>query len=192
MNIKNKALSLGLTALFLLPSCATRPLTNAGVREALSKGPGLELKKEEVAILDVSEVGNYAVVKARITTALKYEQVGHRWVLKEIRLGDRRWEDVEMIRRVLEQERAERARQWLRLIEAALEKYRQAHGQYPNASTYEVLIDQLSPQYLPEVIRIDPWSRPFKYHYLSPSAYRLLSVGADGKEGTDDDISIQK
>lgn len=189
-----RCIGLGLisAALLALGGCAAQSLSKSGVREALRKAPGIELKKDEVEILDVSETGKNAIVKARITTALRYEQVGGQWVLREIRLGDRRWEDVNVLKSALDQERTERARLMLGQIAGGLERYRQARGQYPNAPTFEALIDQLSPQYLPELIRIDPWSRPFLYQYRSPESYRLLSTGADGKEGTPDDIILQK
>ncbi|HEV2318999.1 MAG TPA: type II secretion system major pseudopilin GspG [Verrucomicrobiae bacterium] len=38
---------------------------------------------------------------------------------------------------------------------------------------------------------IDPWNNPYVYYYPGkhkPDSYDLLSVGPDGKEGTDDDI----
>jgi general secretion pathway protein G len=37
----------------------------------------------------------------------------------------------------------------------------------------------------------DPWGNPYVYYFPgkhNPSSYDLLSVGPDGKEGTDDDI----
>jgi general secretion pathway protein G len=38
---------------------------------------------------------------------------------------------------------------------------------------------------------VDPWGNPYLYYYPgkhNPSSFDLLSVGRDGKEGTDDDI----
>jgi general secretion pathway protein G len=35
----------------------------------------------------------------------------------------------------------------------------------------------------------DQWGRPFVYRVQNDGGYRLLSVGADGREGTQDDIS---
>jgi len=38
---------------------------------------------------------------------------------------------------------------------------------------------------------VDPWGNPYVYYYPgkhSPGSFDLLSVGRDGKEGTDDDI----
>ena len=38
---------------------------------------------------------------------------------------------------------------------------------------------------------VDPWGNPYIYYYPgkhNPNSYDLLSVGPDGKEGTDDDI----
>ena len=40
-------------------------------------------------------------------------------------------------------------------------------------------------------IPVDPWGNPYIYYYPgkhNPGSYDLLSVGPDGKEGTDDDI----
>ena len=43
----------------------------------------------------------------------------------------------------------------------------------------------------PPVLPVDPWGNPYIYYYPgkhNPSGYDLLSIGPDGKEGTDDDI----
>jgi general secretion pathway protein G len=42
-----------------------------------------------------------------------------------------------------------------------------------------------------EKLPLDPWGNPYIYYYPgkhNPRGYDLLSVGPDGKEGTDDDI----
>ena len=39
---------------------------------------------------------------------------------------------------------------------------------------------------------IDPWNNPYVYYYPgkhNQDSFDLLSVGADGKEGTEDDIT---
>ena len=79
-------------------------------------------------------------------------------------------------------------------IKTALGTYEVDNGFYP--SSLEALIQQ--PQnarnwhgpYL-EKMPIDPWGNPYVYYYPgkhSASGYDLLSVGPDGKEGTDDDL----
>jgi hypothetical protein len=50
-------------------------------------------------------------------------------------------------------------------------------------------MDHLSPRYLPRVIRIDPWQRPYKYQG-ERDRFTLRSLGADGKDGTADDIEL--
>jgi general secretion pathway protein G len=38
-------------------------------------------------------------------------------------------------------------------------------------------------------IPADPWGNPYQYELLSADQYRIWSVGADGQEGTTDDIT---
>lgn len=43
----------------------------------------------------------------------------------------------------------------------------------------------------PPTVPIDPWGHPYVYYFPgkhNASSYDLLSIGPDGKEGTDDDV----
>ena len=47
------------------------------------------------------------------------------------------------------------------------------------------------PYFDPPQLPVDPWGNPYVYYYPgkhNQPTYDLLSVGPDGKEGTDDDI----
>jgi general secretion pathway protein G len=81
-------------------------------------------------------------------------------------------------------------------IKAALGQYEVDNGNYPKS-----LQDLLAPPgnaknwhgpYLESAkLPVDPWGNPYVYYYPGkhmPTGYDLLSVGPDGKEGTDDDI----
>ena len=81
-------------------------------------------------------------------------------------------------------------------IKTALDSYEVDNGFYPKS--LQDLIQQPSnarnwhgPYLDPPKLPIDPWGNPYVYYYPgkhNPSGYDLLSMGPDGKEGTDDDI----
>jgi general secretion pathway protein G len=81
-------------------------------------------------------------------------------------------------------------------IKTALDSYEVDNGFYPKS--LQDLIQQPSnarnwkgPYFDPPQLPVDPWGNPYVYYYPgkhNSSSYDLLSVGPDGKEGTDDDI----
>jgi general secretion pathway protein G len=81
-------------------------------------------------------------------------------------------------------------------IKTALDSYEVDNGFYPKS--LQDLIRQPSnarnwkgPYFDPPQLPVDPWLNPYVYYYPgkhNPNGYDLLSVGPDGKEGTDDDI----
>jgi general secretion pathway protein G len=81
-------------------------------------------------------------------------------------------------------------------IKTALDQFEIDNGYYPKS--LNDLIQQPGnakswhgPYLDPPQLPIDPWGNPYVYHYPgknNPAGYDLLSVGPDGKEGTDDDV----
>jgi general secretion pathway protein G len=81
-------------------------------------------------------------------------------------------------------------------IKSALGQYEVDNGFYPK--TLQDLIQQPGnarnwhgPYFDPPQLPVDPWGNPYVYYYPgkhNQTSYDLLSVGPDGKEGTDDDI----
>ena len=79
-------------------------------------------------------------------------------------------------------------------IKTVLDLYRLDKGSYPTTEQgLDILLVAPGPGREPylEKAALDPWQR--KYLYRCPgthrtSSYDLLSVGVDGKEGTEDDI----
>jgi general secretion pathway protein G len=81
-------------------------------------------------------------------------------------------------------------------IKTALDSFEVDNGYYPKS--LQDLIKQPSnaknwhgPYLDPATLPIDPWGNPYVYYFPgkhNTSGYDLLSVGPDGKEGTDDDI----
>jgi general secretion pathway protein G len=81
-------------------------------------------------------------------------------------------------------------------IKTALDAFEVDNGFYPKS--LQELVQQPSnarnwhgPYFDPPVLPIDPWGNPYIYYYPgkhNTTGYDLLSMGLDGKEGTDDDI----
>ncbi len=177
-------------ALFVSYGCAARgKLSEGEARELIARAPGLSLKEDQIKVTQIVQpTSDHAVVEATISTGFKYQRVDGKWVLKEVRVGLNRWEDVGLVIEAINREKSDRARKMLELIAKGVERYRNDFSSYPQGD-FEGLIDLISPRYLPKVIRLDPWSNPFVYQY-SGSGYRLISVGADGTAGTQDDIVL--
>lgn len=96
------------------------------------------------------------------------------------------------------------ARSQISMFEQAIDLYQIDVGTYPSASAgLESLRlpppDLKNPQkwkgpYIKEAIPLDPWDNPYRYEVLDNNAmslnpYRISSSGADGIDGTEDDIS---
>ena len=79
-------------------------------------------------------------------------------------------------------------------IKTALDRYELENGFYPK-SLQDLMVQPSNAKhwagpYLDKLPN-DPWDNPYIYYYPGKhnrAGYDLLSVGPDGKEGTDDDI----
>ena len=192
--------TLGLAVLFtlivagLLVATNTRAagdLTPKEARRVIARLAGIELPSDAVRVKSVSTMGNSAVVVAQVETAFRLVNDKDKWRVAEIRTGDRRWEDVDLLVRALNAEKTSRVRAELETIATALEAFRRERGSYVEAKSESALIDFLSPRYLARVIRIDAWHRPYEYEGGRDS-YLLRSLGPDGKSGTGDDVVLAK
>ena len=170
---------------------AAGDLTPKEARKVIARLAGIELPSDAVRIKSISPVGNSAVVVAHVETAFRLVNEKDKWRVAEIRTGDRRWEDIDLLVRALNAEKTSRVRAELETIATALEAFRRERGSYVEARTEAALIDFLSPRYLARVIRLDAWHRPYEYEGRRES-YVLRSLGPDGKSGTSDDIVLTK
>jgi hypothetical protein len=160
-------------------------------RKLIANMAGIKLPSNAVRVREVSVMGSSALVVAQVETAFRFVKDGEgKWRVAEIRTGDNRWEDVEMLVRAVDAEKAARARAELETLAVALEAFRRERGFYVVAKGEGALEDHLNPRYLTRVTRIDPWHKPYLYEGTQTS-YTLRSAGADGKENTPDDIVRQ-
>jgi len=156
---------------------------------------GVTLPSDLVRIQSVSPLGiplasqPSAVVLTLITINTRMVSAGSGWQLAEVRAGSSDWIKVEGLAASLDRERAEMARGELAWMAEALVKFRKDRGFYLVSDSQSAVMDHLSPKYLPRIIRVDPWQRAYKYQG-ERERFVLRSVGADGKEGTGDDIEL--
>ena len=171
---------------------AAGDLTPKEARRLIARMAGIQLPSDAVRVKEVSAMGNSATVVAQIETAFRFDKGGDgKWRVAEIRTGDRRWEDVDMLVKALNAEKTARARAELESIATALESFRRERGSYLESKSEAALIDSLNPHYLARVIRVDPWHQPYVYEGTRTS-FVLRSAGPDEKANTSDDVIISR
>jgi len=183
-------LTLGLT-LITIQVRAAGDLTPKEARKLIATLAGIKLPSDAVRVKEIETFGNSVTVTAQVETAFRFVKGDKGWRVAEIRTGDRRWEDIDMLVRALNAEKAARVRAELETIATALESYRRERGFYVESKSEAVLIDHLHPRYLPTVIRVDPWHQPYEYEGTR-TTFLLRSAGPDGEPNTSDDILVRK
>src|SRR3954462_12669397 len=105
----------GLAAVCLLLALgyseAAGDLSASEARKIIANMAGIKLPSDAVRVREVSVMGSSATVVAQVETAFRFVKGdGGKWRVAEIRTGDNRWEDVEMLTRAVNNEKTERAR----------------------------------------------------------------------------------
>jgi hypothetical protein len=169
---------------------AAGDLSAKEARKLIAHVAGIELPSDAVRVKEVSSLGSSAVVVAQVETAFRLVKGDDdKWRVAEIRTGNNKWEDIELLSRAVNAEKAARAHAELETMATALESFRRERGFYVVADKEAVLVDQLNPRYLSRVIRVDPWHKPYLYEGTR-DRFTLRSAGVDGKENTTDDVVI--
>jgi Type II secretion system (T2SS), protein G len=156
---------------------------------------GVELPSDDVRIKEISPFGlslgpeSAALVVALVRIDLRLARDAKNWRVAEFKSGNRDWVNVAALPSSIDQIKRADATEELSTVARALGEFRRDRGAFVVSDKESVLIDHLSPRYLPRVIRVDPWHRP--YHYEGqPDRYSLRSAGPDGKPNTADDVVI--
>lgn len=180
------------TILVAAHTFAAGDLSPKEARQIIARMAGIQLPSDAVRVKDISSAGNSAVVVAQVETSFRLVKGDRgKWRVAEIRTGDRRWEDVELLTKALNVEKTARARAELESIATALESYRRERGSYLDSKSQAALIDRLNPRYLARIIRVDPWHKPYEYEG-SRTGYVLRSSGPDEKPNTPDDLTVSR
>jgi hypothetical protein len=178
--------------LIITSTRAAGDLSAKEARRLIARLAGIQLPSDAVRIKDVSPLGNSATVIAQVETAFKFDKGSDgKWRVAEIRTGDRRWEDVDLLVKALNNEKTARAHAELESIATALEAFRREQGSYVASKSEASLIDHLNPRFLARIIRIDPWHQPYEYEGTRTS-FVLRSAGPDEKPNTSDDVVISR
>lgn len=130
-----------------------------------------------------------AVVVAWVRVTARLVNEGKGWQVAELRTGNRDWFKLQPLVAALNERKAAQARTDMETMSQALERYRRERGFYVVSDSQAVLIDHLNPRYLAKIIRVDPWSHPYKYEGQR-DRFTIHSTGADGKDLTADDIQV--
>lgn len=165
------------------------------VRCLLGNLLGVEIPSDAVRIQEVgpmpvplsSQPSATVVAWVKVNARILNDTTG--WRVTELRTGNREWVKLEPMVAALNAEKQRKARAEMELVAKALEKYRKDRGFYVVSDNQAVAIDHLSPRYLAQVIRLDPWHQPYKYQG-ERDHFTLRSAGPDGKEDTADDIQL--
>lgn len=156
---------------------------------------GVKLPSDDVRIKEISPFGlsigseSAALVVAFVRADFRLVRDGKRWRVAEFKSGNRDWVNIASLATAIDQVKRSAATDELSTVAKALGDYRRERGSFVVSDSESVLIDHLSPRYLPRVIRVDPWHRPYQYEG-QPDRYSLRSLGPDGKPNTPDDVVV--
>ena len=97
-----------------------------------------------------------------------------------------------------EQAKVTAAKSQISSLEMALDSFEVDNGYYPKTGALNDLMDQpgnaadWKGPYLKKGVPLDPWGGAYSYEYPGKhhaNGYDLMSMGPDGRAGTDDDIN---
>lgn len=175
--------------LLLLVTGACGKSLEKQVQDQVRTSANARLNRESVEVTDLKQSGDSAVAEVNLRTAVRMQKVDGEWIVREVRVGDRRWEKIDRIVDAIQASRIAETRGNCRLISEAVARYQQEVGRLPDEGTFDKVIDVLNPRFLEPVIRIDAWWNEFKYTRTGESEFEIRSAGPDGKFMTSDDIT---
>jgi hypothetical protein len=164
-----------------------------GVRDAqaaVARLLGVAPDNFRIRSVSPGPMGGGATVTAQmdVTLQLEKDKAGE-WQVASVRVANGKWQDVSELRRALDAEKSTRARVDLDALAAGVEAYRRSRGFLPASDSVTALVDAISPEFQPRVVRLDPWDHPY-YYRQNGGAYRLGSPGPDGEIETADDVVL--
>lgn len=130
-----------------------------------------------------------ALVVTRVRFDVRFARDRGKWHIQDFRTGSRDWVSVDSLVATVASAKSTQARDEMKLIAGALDKFRQDRGGFLVSDQHPTLIDHLSPKYLAQVIRVDPWQNGYQYEGTR-DRFTLRSAGPDGKLNTADDIVL--
>jgi hypothetical protein len=162
-------------------------------RRGKEKGKSVEpLTRGPLTVKQFNTLLSSAVAEVSVEATFRLaKEASGRWRVAEVSVGDASSGDLAALWRSADEQKAARARADLETLRAALEAFRGERGFYVVAEDSAALMDHLSPRYIKQIIRLDPWHNPYRYAGTA-AGYTLASDGADGKPGTADDVTLRR
>jgi hypothetical protein len=173
--------------ILLLVSCGRSIEKQA--RDQVRKLSNADLAKNQVSVFSVSEMGDVATAEIDIHTAVKMRRTDGKWLIEEIRLGSRKWEDVHRIVEALDLVRRNDTMADMERIRDAVTEYIRQNGPLALETDFVTMINLLSPGFLEEPIREDAWDNPF-IMLVTNEGFQIRSTGSDGRPGNSDDLVL--
>jgi hypothetical protein len=171
----------------------TGDLKNSEARCLVASLFGIALPSDEVRIKEISAFGlplgtrASALIVSLVELNFRFARDNGKWELTGFKSGSHDWNDVRGLAQSLNAQKQTVAKAELDMIVKALDSYRRDRGSFVISEKESVAIDHLSPRYLSQVIRLDPWHRPYQYRG-ERDRFTLRSLGPDGKPDTSDDV----
>lgn len=137
----------------------------------------------------VSQSGNRAIAETSVELAFQMERDSENspWHITAVRLGDQNWVPVTELLEALNESRRKITLASLEKLSAGVAAYRQRNASLPAANDIKALADVLHPLYMKDLVLDDGWGRPILVE-TATAALRFRSLGADGVQGTPDDM----
>lgn len=176
----------------LLHASPAETLSVRKARELIQNVAGANFDKDQVEIKGINSgvAGGGVIVDARIDTAFRITKEDGDWRISDIRLGNQRWESLELVDEAVRREKLRRTTVILKQFADGLAAYHRDRGRFVETDKIAKLLDYLSPRYVSTPYRFDLWGEQFEYRG-SATAYRLRSSGPDQKTGTGDDLVVE-
>ena len=187
--------TIGISAAFVLAALAGGALaggelTPREARESIASLLGRTPNEIRIKSVSPGPIGGDATVEAELNVTFQLHREKDQWLVEAVRMSDRRWENIELLQRALDAEKSRRATADLGALAAGVQAYRRDRGYFPEVEGGRALVDFISPAFLPQVVREDPWSGEYGYR-RTPDGFELSCAGPDLKAGTPDDIIVR-
>ena len=177
---------------FLTACASSHKLSHQTARKRILKLGLMEIEDKSLEIRKVSQSGSkQAVVEASLNMVFQLSRNSRgKWEVEAVRFSDRNWIRVETLRQALDLARDRQTRQDLSKLVRGIREFKKTHGEHPKAENLSGLTDLLFPRHMAASIRFDAWGRPLILERSGPQGLQILSSGADGIRGNEDDITL--
>ena len=187
----NRAFQLLVAASILAVSgCGGARLSHDEIRKQVAELGTSSLVPSSVSVRRVvSQSGNRAIAETSVELAFQMERDSENspWHITAVRLGDQNWVSVAELLEALNESKRKITAASLEKLSAGVTAYRQRNTSLPAGNNIKTLADVLHPLYMKDLVLDDGWGRPILVE-TSATTLRFRSLGADGVQGTPDDM----